>query len=164
MKAIAQCHEYFLITIANIGSKINCPVAVLAVNNPTARPLLFSNHRFATYGLNTVKNTPDPNPIIMPQITINCHCCSMNKVKIRPTNKVNMDTTIIFFKPITSINAAMNGPDMPYKNKPMAKANEMTERSQPNSFSKGSINTPDDDLIIPATMMEKNEMSKITQL
>jgi hypothetical protein len=46
----------------------------------------------------------------------------------------------------------------------MAKAKEMTDRSHPNSLSNGTMNTPDDDLTIPATIIEKKVMIKITQL
>ena len=68
------------------------------------------------------------------------------------------------FNPKTSTKAAINGPEKPYKNKHVAKANEMTGRSQPNSTSKGSINTPDDDLTIPATIIAQNVTAKTTQL
>jgi hypothetical protein len=58
----------------------------------------------------------------------------------------------------------MNGPDNPYKRRLIAKANEMIDRSHPNSVSKGTMNTPDDDLTIPATIIEKKAMNKIIQL
>ncbi len=61
-------------------------------------------------------------------------------------------------------NAAINGPDTPYKNILIAKASAITERSQPNSFSKGSMKTPDDDMTIPATIIEKNVITRINQL
>jgi hypothetical protein len=54
--------------------------------------------------------------------------------------------------------------DSPYKNRLIANAKEITERSHPNSFSKGTINTPDDDLTIPATIIEKNAIINIIQL
>jgi hypothetical protein len=81
-----------------------------------------------------------------------------------PISKVVIESIIIFFNPITSNNAAINGPDIPYKKRLMAKASAITDRSQPNSFSKGSMKTPDDDMTIPATIMEKNVMARINQL
>jgi hypothetical protein len=81
-----------------------------------------------------------------------------------PTNNVVIAKIIIFFTPVTSINAAIKGPDIPYRRRLIAKANEIVERSHPNSASKGTINTPDDDRIIPAIRMEKKAMNKITQL
>lgn len=68
------------------------------------------------------------------------------------------------FNPKISTNAAMNGPENPYKNKLSAKANEIDGRLQPNSISNGSINTPEEERIIPATMMAKKVTSKTTQL
>ena len=81
-----------------------------------------------------------------------------------PVSKVVIETIIIFFKPITLSNAAIKGPDIPNKNILMAKASAITDRSHPNSFSKGSMKTPDDDMTIPATIMEKNVMARINQL
>jgi hypothetical protein len=66
--------------------------------------------------------------------------------------------------PSTSIRAAINGPDRPYRNRLMANASDMTGRSQPNSFSKGTINTPEEDLIIPATIIAKKVTDKMIQL
>ena len=150
--------------MARMGSRINWPVAVLAVSIPTASPLLFTNHLFAIYGLNTVRNNPDPRPMIIPQITISCHEYCILSVSRVPVNNVAIEIIIIFFKPSTSIKAAIKGPDIPYKNKPTAKAREITDLSQPNSFSNGSIKTPEDDLTIPATIIEEKEMSRIIQL
>lgn len=40
----------------------------------------------------------------------------------------------------------------------------MAGRLQPNSSSKGSMKTPDEDLMIPATIIEKNVTARIIQL
>jgi hypothetical protein len=40
----------------------------------------------------------------------------------------------------------------------------MVDRSHPNSFSKGTMNTPDEERMIPAVIIEKNAINKITQL
>ncbi|GEK29953.1 hypothetical protein KZO01_02620 [Kurthia zopfii] len=66
--------------------------------------------------------------------------------------------------PKISTNAAMKGPDKPYKNNPTAKASEIFALLHENSASKGSIKTPEDDRTIPATMMDINVMIKMTQL
>jgi hypothetical protein len=58
----------------------------------------------------------------------------------------------------------MNGPDIPYRRRLIAKANEIVDLSHPNSVSKGTMNTPDDDLTIPAIIIEKKAMNKIIQL
>jgi hypothetical protein len=66
--------------------------------------------------------------------------------------------------PVTSSKAAIKGPDIPYKRRLNAKANEIVERSHPNSASKGTMKTPDDDRIIPAIRMDKKATNKINQL
>jgi hypothetical protein len=58
----------------------------------------------------------------------------------------------------------MNGPEIPYRRRLIANANEMVDRSQPKSVSKGTMNTPDEERTIPAVMIEKNTINKITQL
>ena len=88
----------------------------------------------------------------------------MNNVSVLPVIKVTIDTNIIFSTPITSHKASINGTEIPYKNRLTAKASAITERSQPNSFSNALIKTPDDEMTIPATIIEKNVMTRINKL
>lgn len=161
---MATCHEYCSIKAASTGSKMSCPVAVAAVKIPTAKPRRLSNQRLATCVLNTVKNNPEPIPIITPQMRISCHSSCMIAVQASATDKRSMEISIMRFKPYFSTNAAINGPENPYKNKQTAKAKEMDGRLQPKSCSNGSINTPAEERIMPATIIDANVTANTIQL
>jgi len=58
----------------------------------------------------------------------------------------------------------MNGPEKPYKNNPTANAKEILALLHENSISNGSIKTPDEERIMPATIIDIKVISKMIQL
>lgn len=123
------------------GKKINCPVAEAAVRSPVTNPRLATNHRFATVAAKTRAIEPVPVPTITPHVAINCHgdlIKIVNSAPIETVVKADMTTRRI---PNFSISAAANGEISPDRRTLIAMASDMSERDQPNAFSKGTIKT-----------------------
>ena len=87
------------VIVARSGRNTSCPVALLAVSRPTARPRRAENQRVATVAPSTSAVMPVPRPTTTPHDSTNCQT---TPIKIVPMMPATISATA---KPTTARNA-----------------------------------------------------------
>jgi hypothetical protein len=91
---------------------------------------------------NTIAIEPVPRPISTPQVIINCQPWVITMLSPLPAATNTRAMLVTQRIPNRSISAAANGAINPYSTRFRLTALDIRVRGQPNSCSKGTINTP----------------------
>jgi len=143
---------------ASSGRKMSCPVALLAVRIPMARPRRAVNQRLTTVAPSASAIMPVPAPTTRPQSNMSCHALCMSAVSATPVATRRIAPIIVRRAPRYSTSAAEKGPMSPKSTRFRDTASEMVARLQPKCCSSGTMSTPGVARVAPAT----SRVAKVT--
>ncbi len=148
---------------ASSGRKMSCPVALLAVRMPMARPRRRVNQRFTTVAPSASAVMPVPTPTTKPQSRISCQGARMKAVSATPMATRSSAPIMVRRAPRYSTSAAENGPIRPKRIRFTDTAEEIVARSQPKAFSSGTMSTPGAARVAPATSSVRKVIASTAQ-